>query len=196
MMKVTLDTNSIVDLEQNNEWAPYIRELVQMHKDRKIHLRIVAMSASERKPNRTYSRNFDEFKKRINRIGLSDAEILKPICYWDVSFWDCCVWSDETTSKLEKDIHRVLFPTIEFEYAKYCKSQGLNEKNTDAYKKWLNAKCDVLILWSHIWYKGDFFVTRDKRFFRKTKKLVLARLGAKEILCPDEAVFKLRQQTR
>jgi hypothetical protein len=52
----------------------------------------------------------------------------------------------------------------------------------------------VLIMWSHIWYKGDIFVTRDKRFLN-TKKPELVKLGANEILCPDEAVSILRQLT-
>ena len=195
MLKVTLDTNIIVDLEQNNEWAPYLKELIQMRKNREINLRIVAMSASERKPKGTDLCNFSVFKERINRIGLSDVEILKPICYWDVSFWEYCIWSDKVMLQLEEDIHKILFPTIEFNYSKYCKHQGLIEKTEDICGKWVNRKCDVLIMWCHIWYKGDVFVTRDKQFFKETKKPLLEKLGAKEILCPAEAVSRLREHT-
>ncbi len=187
MIHVTLDTNSLVDLEQNNEWAPFLKQLVQMHEKRRICLSVVAMSASERNPNGKYASSLEEFKKRIGCIGLSKVDILKPICYWGISFWDYCVWSDETTTKLERDIHRILFPRIEFDYSDYCKRLGLNIDENEVQKKWLNAKCDVLILWSHIWYKGDIFVTRDKNFFKRTKKIRLEKLGAKEITYPHEA---------
>jgi len=69
----------------------------------------------------------------------------------------------------------------------------LNKEKRNVWKKWLNAKCDVLALWSHIWYKGDIFVTRDEIFFNTTKKSPLEKLGAKKIMYPYEAVIKLRQ---
>jgi hypothetical protein len=152
------------------------------------------MSASERKRDGDHAQSFDEFKNRVNNIGLSEVEILKPICYWGISFWDYCVWSDKETSRLEESIHKILFPTIEFEYSDYCRHRGLNEEDKRIFGRWLNKKCDVLIMWSHIWYKGDIFVTRDKRFLN-TKKPELVKLGANEILCPDEAVSILRQLT-
>ena len=85
-MKVTLDMNSIIDLERDNSWAPYIRELILMHRNKKINLQIAAISAAERKPDRTEIKHFDEFKKRIEILGLIDVEILKTISYLGISF--------------------------------------------------------------------------------------------------------------
>lgn len=110
MLSVTLDMNSIIDLEQNNAYAPFINGLIQMNRNGKVKLRIVAISASERKRGGATIQNFDEFKRRIDALGK-------------------------------------------------------------AWRRWLNAKCDVLTMWSYIWYKG-----------------------AGEILRPDETLSKLKDQ--
>ena len=91
MLNVTLDNNCIIDLEQNRPAAPYIKKLIQMHREGKISLRVVAISASERKPDGTFASNFNEFKERIDSIGLTDVQILKPIAYQGIAFHNYCV---------------------------------------------------------------------------------------------------------
>ena len=192
MIKVTLDHNAIVDLEQNNKYATYYRKLVELHINGKIHLRISAIHASEKKPNGTYVTNFAEFKRRIDAIGLSSVEILAPLCYAGISFAGYCLVGGGNLSKLEEEIQTILFPNIEMEYTQYEKKQGLGQKNTKTMEKWMNAKCDVLSLWSHIYYKGDIFVTKDNHFHKKTKKPLLIQLGAVDILEPNKVITKLR----
>jgi hypothetical protein len=59
----------------------------------------------------------------------------------------------------------------------------------------LNKKCDVLGLWSHIWYDGDIFVTRDKKDIRrKAEELIM--LGAKSVLTPPEALALIATRTK
>jgi len=60
-----------------------------------------------------------------------------------------------------------------------------------AWHRWMNKKCDVLTLWSHIWYEGDIFVTRDTNFHRKAEKLI--KLGARKILTPVETLTLISQ---
>lgn len=189
MINVTLDMNCIIDLEKGKVTAPYIKKMIQLHKERKITLRVVAISASERKPDGTYASNFDEFKERISRLGMMDVEILKPIGYWGITFWDYCVWGGGRLSELERKIQEILFPEIEMEYKKYC----LNLNNKEKWRKWVNAKCDVLALWSHIWNDGGIFVTNDTNFHKKTRKPHLIALGAGEILRPAKAVERIDQ---
>jgi hypothetical protein len=93
-----------------------------------------------------------------------------------------------TLEELERKIQGILFPTIELEYDDFCKKCGLKPDNRKAWRKWVNAKCDVLALWSHIWYSGDIFVTRDQNFHKETKKLQLIALGAGKILRPAETI--------
>ena len=182
MINVTLDTNCIIDLEEDRDTAPYIRKLIRMQEEGKISLGVPAISASERKPNGKYASNFAEFRQKIAAAGLGDVNILKPIGYWDVTFWDWCLYADKLDPRvadLERKIHQILFPEIEFAYG--------GEVN----KRWHNAKCDVLALWSHIHYGSGIFVTMDSNFHKKTKKTRLLALGAGEILKPEDAASRL-----
>ena len=52
-MNVTLDTNCIIALEENRPTAPFLRHLISLHDAKTISLRVVAISASERKPDGT-----------------------------------------------------------------------------------------------------------------------------------------------
>jgi hypothetical protein len=49
-LNITFDTNCIIDIEQQGNPFLYLQELVCMNNDQKIHLRVVAISASERMP--------------------------------------------------------------------------------------------------------------------------------------------------
>jgi hypothetical protein len=189
--KVTLDMNCIIDLEEGNTTAPYIQKMIQMHKDHQINLRVVAISASERKPDGTYASNFNEFKERLATLGLEDVEILRPIAYTDIAFFDYCVLGGGKLSELEKKIQEILFPKIEMEYKEFCMKRNLNLRNKEMWRQWVNAKCDVLSLWSHIRNGGGIFVTKDKNFHKKTKKSRLVALGAGEILTPAKAVNRI-----
>jgi hypothetical protein len=192
-MKVTLDHNCLIALENNESQARSIHELIAMHNDKKVAVRVVGIGASERLKGGTYAANFDEFKKRIAAVGLSQMEMLKPIGHWDITFWDWCIYADDQMVQLERDIHNVICPYIEFDFALFCQSQRLDPNSKEINRKWRNAKCDVLTLWSHIYYDGDIFVTADIDDFQTgTKKPGLIALGAGDILTPAEAVAKIR----
>ena len=188
MLNITLDMNCIIDLEQGNARAAHLKRLLQMHNDEEINLRVVAISASERKPDGTYLSNLSEFKDRITPLGLAEVEILPTILYIGLSFIGHCLIGGETSSELERKIQSILFPTIEQEYSSFCEKQDVDRDNPEVWRKWTNAKCDVLALWSHIWHNGDIFITSDKNFHKKTKKAQLIALGAGRILKPREAV--------
>jgi hypothetical protein len=192
-MKITLDHNCLIALEKNESEAPYIKELIAMHDDKKVIVRVVGIGASELQPGRVYASNFSEFKEKIAAVGLGQAEILVPIGYWDITFWDNCIYPSEEASRLEREIHDVLFPKIEFDYQTFCHNRGLDPLNSGKLgEMWRNKKCDVLTIWSHIFYSGDIFVTADIRaFLSETKKPRLIGLGAGDILSPQYAVAKI-----
>lgn len=184
MKKVTLDTNCIIDLEDERPAAPYIRKLVELNNRGIISLRLPAISASERRKDKTYSDTFKDFEIKIDKLGLSHLEMLYPPCYFDITYWDCSLLVDDDT--LEESIHRILFPAIEFLHSDYCSVRGLDPKS-DNDRPWRNAKCDVLAMWSHIHYDGDIFVTSDNNFHIKQKKAALIDFGAKQIDYPRDA---------
>lgn len=120
--------------------------LIHMHEDQNINLRVVAISASERKIDWTYASNFADFKKKIAEVGLGNVEILRPIGYWGVTFWDWCLWTGNKKIELERKIHGILFPDIEFNYKEFCKKHSLDIEDRKRDRRWLNAKCNVLAL--------------------------------------------------
>jgi len=191
MTNVTLDTNCIIDLEEGRDEAFYIKALVNMHENRRINLRVVAISASERKPGGEFASNFTEFKEKIATVGLAHVEILKPIGHFDITFWDWCLFADDQMVDLERRVHEILFPKIDFDYGEFCRKHGLDPASGKIDKRWLNAKCDVLALWSHIYHGGGIFVTTDHNFHKKSKKAALIALGAGDILRPKDALARL-----
>jgi hypothetical protein len=191
-MKLTLDTNCIIDLEQNSPMALSLQGLIFLHNNQKINLRVAAISASERKPDRTYASTFAEFQQKIAAVGLGNVEILAPIAYSGITFAEWCLSADEEMVELERKIQEILFPAIDFDYETH--DADTNDDNIDVRRR--NAKCDVLAIWCHITYDGDIFITSDRNFFKKTKKPRLIALGAKDILTPQDAFAKLEATQR
>jgi hypothetical protein len=110
------------------------------------------------------------------------------MCYADICFLDHCLLSNDLMLALEHQIHTTLFPKVEFTWQDYCRTNDIDPLPKSPNRKWLNCKCDVQAMWSHIHAKRDVFVTSDKNFHRPEKKAALIALGAKGIEYPDEAV--------
>lgn len=190
-MNVTLDMNCIIDLEERTGPVRDIETLIRMHKQHRITLRIPAICASERRRNGRYTSNFAEFRNKIVAIGLDNVEILRPIARFDMTFLDWCVFAGKQMVDLERRIQEVLFPRIEFAYGDYCRRHNIDPDNEPTDRRWRNAKCDVITLWSHVHYGSGIFVTTDSNFHKRSKKPHLISLGAGHILKPGEAVSML-----
>jgi len=192
MHAVTLDTNCLIDLEQGGKDARAILALVATHRAGGIDLRLPAISASERQPGGRHLTNFSEFQARVDAAGLGGLRLIEPLAYTDISFWDFCVLGDDAMATLERQIHEILFPNIEFLYVDYCRARGLDPQPAPPDRKWRNAKCDVPVAWSHIYHRGDMLVTNDSQFHKATKKPLLTALGIGTILRPQAAERTLR----
>jgi hypothetical protein len=184
-MRFTLDTNCIIDVEDERTNAPFVRELVALHGVNGINVAVSSIGASERQRTGGYAKNFSEFKAKLAASGFGTLELLPPRGYWDLCFWGHFVWAHENDT-LERQIHDLLFPGIEFLWSDYAKARGLPVDSQD--KNWRNAKCDVLGLWCHIKHGGDVFITSDTNFHAETKIEKLRALGAGTIEFPKEAL--------
>lgn len=94
-----------------------------------------------------------------------------------------------------------MFPNIDFDYQPYYERQVMKNNATTnpekIWKKWCNAKCDVLAMWSHINANGTIFTTADEDDILKdtpknTKKQELIKLGAGDILSPKAMLEKIQ----
>jgi hypothetical protein len=184
-MRFTLDTNCIIDIEEDRPNAKFVLDLVNLHGQNGITVAVPAIGASERQRIGGYSQNFSDFQTKLNAVGLGKLKLLPPLGYYDITFYGYCVYGGGSET-LEKDIHDVLFPTIEYNVSEYAINRGLPANTSD--HKWRNAKCDVLALWCHIKSQGDVFVTRDDNFHAATKRARLISLGVGQIALPEEAI--------
>ena len=184
-MSFTLDTNCLIDVEEGRPSAPFVRDLASLHGQNGIKVAISAIGASERQRAGGYTQNFSEFQAKLKALGFEALELLLPRAYWNVCFLDHCVFADENDT-LEPEIHKVLFPTIEFMWVNYAKGRGLAVDSPD--KNWRNAKCDVSALWCHIKHGGGVFVTSDGNFHAATKQDKLSALGVGTIAYPIDAL--------
>jgi hypothetical protein len=187
MLTFTLDTNCLIAIDEGRPEAAAVRALADAHAVGTAHVAVVAMSASERQQHGSYLHDFKDFRGRLIDLGLSHLDILEPMCYFDITFFDWCLFSDRHMVALESQIHEILFPNVEFIWQDYCCVTGLDQKSSPT-GRWRNCKCDVQAIWSHIQNKRDVFVTSDGNFHISAKKAGLIALGAKQIECPHRAV--------
>jgi hypothetical protein len=188
MQTFTLDTNCVLAIDEGRPEAAAVRVLADGHTARKADVAVVAISASERQKDGLLIRNFGEFRERLYSLDLAHLDILKPMLYWDITFWDWSLWSDDDMQALEKRIYEILFPDIQFDWVDYCRVNNLYPVPTQPQGKWRNCKCDVQAIWSHIHHKRNVFVTNDRNFHAATKKAALIKLGANRIEFPKNAV--------
>lgn len=195
-MNITLDHNCLIDIEEKREAAPFLKSIIALHNNTCIRIRVLGIGASELKPNLQYASNFSEFQQKINNVGLEKIDILKPFGIIGITFWDWGLWADDKMENLAENIHEILFPKIEFSYKNYCEKRDIRIDENKLDKKWVNVKCDVMSMWSHIYYNGDIFVTRDSNFHNEEKKNALINIGAKEILYPIDVYERLKKHLK
>jgi len=110
----TLDTNCLLAVANGEPEAAAVLALAATQTAGHADVAVVAMSASERQQGGLYIQNFTEFRDRLASLGLGHLNVILPMMYWDISFWDQCLWADDAMQKLEHQIHSILFPTVKF----------------------------------------------------------------------------------
>jgi hypothetical protein len=185
LSKLTFDTNVLFDIFEGRNNKKYIDQLKQLHDTGVLQINIAATSGAENRPDGLAVKNMDRFKELIDSIGFSNVSILNPIFYWDFSFYGYAVYASEEMIELESNIFQVLFKDTAYNYRDFCALNNADKDKIDP--DWLNKMCDTQIMWCHINYGGDIFVTSDKNLHKATKKPLLIGLGAKGIMYPKEA---------
>jgi hypothetical protein len=183
--RFTLDTNCIIDVEDERPDASFVRELAALHGSG-VNIAVSCIGASERRRDGGYAKTFSEFQTKIAAAGLCSLELLPPIAYLDICYWDFAILPAQTDVSLERSIHDILFPDMAFSWAAYAMENGLQLDRLDA--KWRNAKCDVLTLWCHIKHGSGVFVTSDGNFHAASKVEGLRAIGAGVIARPRDAL--------
>ena len=160
-----------------------------------IKLCIPVIAASERQRDGGTLSNYSKFEAFLTSLGLNGYEELIPMFYLDISYLDHGLLTGPDMEQLERQIHQILFPKIAFSYEAYAAKldRGISPP---PHRKWLNAKCDVQVMWSHIWHGANIFVTEDVNFHKATKKPRLLKLGAGQVCTPSECVGLVEASAR
>jgi hypothetical protein len=188
----TLDTNCIIAVDERRPEAKDVLRLAQAHSEEKADVAVVAISASERQKDGRLLELYGHFNQRLEELGLGALRHVFPMAYFDITFYDACLLSDRAMALVERNVHNILFPSVEFDWEDFCKARGMDAATALLNAKWRNAKCDVQALWAHINAKRDVFVTSDANFHAATKKPQLVAMGAGQIVTPAGAVKLLR----
>ncbi|MFQ5799997.1 MAG: hypothetical protein ACE5H0_15075 [Bacteroidota bacterium] len=186
-MRIAIDTNVLVDCEQAAARAEVLNSLARQGYPRGHELCVPAIVASERGLEGVLVKNFAEFESRLSAIGLVDVELLSPMLYLDVCFLGHALLCNDEMKVLEQEIHEVLFPSLPFVYADYCANAGIEPAADRCDRKWRNAKCDVQVVWAHVWHQTDALVSADSNMHKTSKKSRLENLtGGRPILHPND----------
>ena len=171
MLSFTLDTNCIIDIEENRPSAPSVTALVDAHSRMAANVALVMVSASERQRGDTYLNTYAAFHERVTRLGLGELQQIQGLAYYGLCYWDHALWASEDCVVREKAIHATLFPDIAFNWPDFALSHGQSPEDTTnrLYKKWRNAWCDRQMAWSHDHHSRDVFVSSDRNFERLDK---------------------------
>jgi hypothetical protein len=186
-MLFTLDTNCVIDLEQDSAFAPPIRDLLAAHRSGRANVAIPSIAASELQRGGQYLTHFDDFLARLASAGLDGLPLIEPIAYWGIGFYGHGLLADDTMVDLEQKIHQVLHPDLEFSLKDFCDARGIEMDTEKPDRRWRNARCDTQALWSHIYHRRECFVTRDGNFLKVSKQSALIGLGAQRVHAPVEA---------
>src|SRR5688500_17987462 len=116
----TLDTNCLIAVDEGRPEAVAVRALADAHRNGHARVALAAISASERQRDGAMLENFTLFQERVAALELSHLELLLPMCYFDVMFWDACLMADADMAELEAKIQAILFPTIPVSWPDYC----------------------------------------------------------------------------
>ncbi len=181
MPNVTFDTNCVIALTKGDATAPDLRRVVDAAADRKVRLRVVAISASERRTD------LARLRRQLVLAGLDKEfiEILSaPGLWWGFGYWNHMLWAGDAAEDEERrEIHGILRP----DHGDDLNAPG--DRTAEDLDKWRNRIVDTCAPWTHLHFGGGAFVTDDRNFLKATKRPRLERLGTR-ILTPQQAAAR------
>jgi hypothetical protein len=187
MRTFTLDSSCVDAINEGRAEVKFIRALADAHTAGKAKVALVALSAAEKHQFGSYFDDFDAFRDHLAALDLARLDILKPMAYFDISFPDWCIETDDATQAIEKKIHDILFPQSQFTWEDYCEENGIDPLFSPR-GDWRKFKCDVQSMWAHTHNKRDVFVSAEDNFYKPDKTSALVALGAGHIERPQQAV--------
>lgn len=191
-MKLTLDWNCVIEVEEGRPQAEHVASLINYHRKGHFEVALLAASASENTRSKIFPGNAHLFVERIAALGWQDLPLVPMPGVIGLSYWSHCYYVEDG-DKFEQDMDalwQAIAPMIPRRPSEHL-PEGV--KLTDdaiqsiALSKWRNTWCDVVSAYSHIHAARDIFVTNNTKDFHKNADK-LSRLGMKQICTPAETI--------
>lgn len=139
MPSFTLDKDCLIDIEDDRPAKPHVLALVAAAGDGRADVAMVASAASERQIGGGTLASIVPFHERMTALGFGNIGLLKPICYFDISFFNWYVAGGDPITGREREIFRALFPGREPKWADFAAAAGVGSDSRDApYWRWRN----------------------------------------------------------
>jgi hypothetical protein len=198
-MKLTLDWNCVIEVEENRPQAADVADLISSHRKGQFEVALLAASASENSKSRRFPGNAGIFVERVSALGWQDLPLVRMPGIYGLSYWDFCYYvSDGEKFKRDMDsLWHAIAPNIARNPSEHLPpGMGMTDGaiQSEALAKWRDTWCDVISAYSHIQEGRDIFVTNNTRDFQRNSEK-LFEFGMKHIFTPAEtlaAVAKIR----
>ncbi len=190
-MKLTLDWNCVIEVEEMRPQSAHVIDLVDAHLRGEIEVALLATSASENSRSKRFPGSAKFFTERVSKLGWSELPLVPMPAVWGLTYWDFCFYIHDGEA-FERDtdaLWQVIAPKFPRKLANHVvDGQILDDElfQSEQLSKWRNVWCDVLSAYSHIHAKRDVFVTNNTRDFQRNAE-ALAKLGMEHICSPEAA---------
>lgn len=194
-MKLTLDWNCVIEVEEDRPQAAHVTDLVARHRQGQFEVALLAASASENSKSKQFPGNASLFKDRVSALGWDDLPIVPMPGIFGLSYWDFCYYvSDRDKFHREMDaLWNVIAPKVPKSPSEHLPTETAwtdQALQSEGLAKWRNTWCDVISAYSHIYEGRNVFVTNNTRDFQDNSE-ALSRLGMKHIFTPSETLAGL-----
>lgn len=182
----------MISVETDDEHAPYVHALVDLHRENKVKVALTTVSASESlRGSKEFPASAEAFRSRLKALDWEDLELLFAPMVLDMTYWGMSkiVGDGEAFEREIEAIWSVLGGTTSRRLPENLPAEELWSKR---WKKWRNVWCDVHTLWTHIDADRDVFVTTNTSDFQN-KFNELRGLRLREVKTPREMLAGLAQ---
>ena len=191
-MRLTLDWNCVIEVEENRPQATFVHDLIHRHRKGQFEVALLAASASENSKSKRFPGNAILFVERVSALGWRDLPVVLMPAVFGLSYFDFCYYVGDA-EKFQRDMDalwQAIAPNVPRHPADHLPT-GVTLTD-DAIQsehlwKWRNTWCDVVSAYSHIHDGRDIFVTNNTRDFQNNADK-LAALGMRHITRPMEAL--------
>ena len=190
-MKLTLDWNCVIEVEEDRPQAGYVKDLIRGHRQGQFEVALLAASASENAKSKRFPGNASLFVERVSALGWRDLPLVPMPAVIGLSYFDFCYYvGDADKFKHDMDaLWQAIAPKVPRRPTDHLpKGIALSDDaiQSEHLWKWRNTWCDVVSAYSHIHDGRDIFVTNNTRDFQNNADK-LSTLGMRCITSPMEA---------